>query len=86
VPVARELVGVESPVGIHDAAGKVLTHQPEQRHRARGVGDAQRVGRLDGVGHAGVREVGEQVVLRHRRLQPRHLRRVNITITIAHSC
>jgi hypothetical protein len=34
VPVLRQLVGVESAVRIDDAAGEVLTHQPEQRHRA----------------------------------------------------
>jgi DNA-binding FrmR family transcriptional regulator len=65
VPVLRQLVGVESAVRIDDAAGEVLTHQPEQRHRAGGVRDAQCVGHLGGVGHADVGQVGEQVLLRH---------------------
>ena len=65
MPVIRQLVGVESPVRIDGAAGEGLAHQPEQGHRAGGVGDTKCVGRLGGVGLADVGEIGEQVMLRH---------------------
>src|ERR1700687_407204 len=63
--VVCELIDVPSSVRIDDAAGKVLAHQPQQRHRAGGVGDAQRVGHLEGVSLACVADAGEQGILRH---------------------
>src|SRR5262249_21627854 len=70
VPGLREPVGVESSVRIEEAASEVLAYQPEQGHRAGGVGDAERGRHLGGVGLADVREVGEQLLLRHARGPP----------------
>lgn len=65
VAVVGELIDVHASVRIDDAAGEVLAHQPQQRHPARGVGDAQRVGHLGGVSLARVCDAGEQGILRH---------------------
>src|SRR5262245_8873442 len=82
VAVIRQLIGVEAPVPVDAAAGKVLAHQPEQSHRAGSVGNAEHLGGLGGVGLTDVREVDEQILLRHestpergRRGPPRDPRR-----------